>query len=198
MSCADRARCYTSTYKGKCMADTAAIHELKQKMAEERDKLLAQIEALSDEEAARCPVDAQGEAQWSVKEQCAHLAEMETAYRAWVERALVEDNPDVTRVRGEPVAVPLEEANAHPLAELTAELRRQRQRTLDLIDRLQPEDFDRTATHALFGTLTVLQWLRSYYRHDRMHQDQIAGREPSYRPRFVGGREPDQRRARPG
>jgi hypothetical protein len=119
---------------------------------------------------------------------------METAYRAWVERALVEDNPDVSRVRGEPVTVPLEEANRRPLADLTAELRRQRERTLALIDRLRPEDYDRTATHAMFGTLTVLQWLRSYYRHDRMHQAQLAGREPDFRPRYAAGREPDQRR----
>ena len=31
-----------------------------------------------------------------------------------------------------------------------------------------------------------MQWLRSYYRHDRMHMDQMAGRDPEYKPRFVG------------
>jgi hypothetical protein len=46
----------------------------------------------------------------------------------------------------------------------------------------------------MFGSLTVMQWLRSYYRHDRMHRDQMAGREPEYKPRFAGGQEPDQRR----
>ena len=178
------------------MADEAAVRELVEKMTNERDSLLGQIEALSEEAAERVPSDAQGEAQWSAKEQCAHLAEMETGYRAWVERALVAENPDVAGVRGEPVAIPLEEANRHPLAALTAELRRQRERTLALVERLRPEDYDRTASQPMFGTLTVLQWLRSYYRHDRMHQAQIAGREPSYRPRFAGGREPDQRRGR--
>ncbi len=172
------------------------IRQLVAKMTEERSKLLGQIEALSEEEAEHVPRDAEGEAQWTIKEQCAHLAEMETAYRAWVERALVEENPNVAGVRGEPVAVPLEEANRHPLPELVAELRRQRERTLELIERLRPEDYDRTASQPMFGTLTVLQWLRSYYRHDRMHQDQIAGREPEYNPRFAGGREPDQRRTR--
>ncbi len=178
------------------MADDQAIRQLVEKMAEERGKLLGQIEALSDEEAERKPVDAEGEAQWSVKEQCAHLAEMETAYRAWVERALVEENPDLTGIRGDPVAVPLEEANDRPLSVLVQELRSQRERTLALIERLRPEDYDRKATQPIFGTLTVLQWLRSYYRHDRMHQDQIAGREQTYKPRFAGGGEPDQRRAR--
>ncbi|HXF52123.1 MAG TPA: DinB family protein [Dehalococcoidia bacterium] len=176
------------------MATQAQVDELLTKMAAERARLLALVESLSEEEAERAPVDAEGEAQWSVKQQLAHLAEMETAYRAWVERALEEDGADVSRVRGAPPAIPLERAHEHSVAEHIAELRRQRERTLALIATMRPEDFDRTATQPMFGTLTVLQWLRSYYRHDRMHIDQISGREPEYRPRFVGGREPDQRR----
>ena len=176
------------------MADEEAIRALTEEMARERGALLSQIEALSEDEAQRVAADAEGEAQWSAKEQCAHLAEMETAYRAWVERALTEENPNVTGVRGERVAIPVEQANSHTVAELTTELRRQRERTLAFIERLRPADYDRTASQPMFGTLTVLQWLRSYYRHDRMHQAQIAGREPDYKPRFVSGREPDQRR----
>jgi hypothetical protein len=99
-------------------------------------------------------------------------------------------------VRGEEVAFALEDANAHSIAELTSELRQQRERTLALIESLRPQDYERTASQAMFGELTVLQWLRSYYRHDRMHQDQIAGREPSYQPRYAAGGEPDQRRKR--
>ena len=177
------------------MADEGAIGELIEKMAEEREKLLAEIEALSEAEAEQAPANAEGEAQWSAKEQCAHLAEMESAYRAWVERALAEDNPDVSGVRGEPVAVPLEQANSRPIAELTTQLREQRARTLELIERLRPADYERTASQPMFGALTVLQWVRSYYRHDRMHQAQIAGRQSDYRPHYAGGgREPDQRR----
>jgi hypothetical protein len=178
------------------VATDSDIRDLVAKMTEERDKLLAQIEALSDVDAEFAPADAEGEAQWSAKQQCAHLAEMETAYRAWVARALAEDNPDVSRTRGEPVAIPLEAAQEHPIADLTSQLREQRQGTLRMIESLRPEDYERTATQAMFGTLTVLQWLRSYYRHDRMHQAQIAGREPDYKPRYAAGGEPDQRRVR--
>lgn len=178
------------------MADQQAIRDLVDKMAEEREKLLAQLESLSEAGAALAPADAEGEAQWSAKQQCAHLAEMETAYRAWAERALAEDNPDVSRLRGEPVAIPLENAQQRSMAELTAQLRNQRARTLALIERLSPDQFERTATHKFFGTLTIMQWLRSYYRHDRMHQDQIAGRDPSCKPQFTSGREPDQRRTK--
>jgi hypothetical protein len=59
---------------------------------------------------------------------------------------------------------------------------------------MTPEQFERKASQPMFGSLTAMQWLRSYYRHDRMHRDQLAGREPEYKPKFVGGQEPDQRR----
>lgn len=178
------------------MADQAAIRDLVTKMTQERETLLAQIEALSEEAAQQAPADAEGEAQWSPKEQCCHLAEMETTYRNWVQRAVAEENPDLTKVRGDPVAIPLEQANQRTIAELAGQLRGQRQETLRLIEALRPEDFERAATQPMFGTLTVLQWLRSYYRHDRMHQAQIAGREPGYKPRYATGDEPDQRRVR--
>ncbi len=128
----------------------------------------------------------------------AHLCDMESAYRAWVERALAEDNPHLDASRGEPLAIPLERANRHSVADLAAEMRRQRGKTLQVMERLRPEEYDRTATNSLFGTLTVLQWLRSYYRHDRMHYDQVSGQEPAYKPRFLSGREPDQRRPAAG
>lgn len=176
------------------MADLEAIEQLRHKMRQEREALLMQAEALPDDVAAYAPADGEGEAQWSPKQQLAHLAEMETAYRAWVERALSEDDPDVSAVRGERVAIPLPDAHAASVAELTAQLRRERETTQRLVDSMTPEQFERTASQPMFGRLTVLQWLRSYYRHDRMHRDQMAGRDPGYKPKFVGGAEPDQRR----
>lgn len=176
------------------MASPEAIAELLDKMASHRDQLLAQAESLSEQDAEWSPADAEGEAQWSAKQQLAHLAEMETSYRAWVEAALKDDDPDVSRVRGDRPAIPLTEAQGHTVAELAAQLRDQRAATLKLIEGMSPEQFERTASQPMFGRLTAMQWLRSYYRHDRMHMDQMAGREPEYKPKFVGGKEPDQRR----
>ena len=176
------------------MASADSIRELLDKMASHRDELLAQAEALSEQEAEHAPADGQGEAAWSAKQQLAHLAEMETAYRAWVERAIEEDGADVSRVRGARPAIPLDAAQAHTVPELAAQLRRERAATLALIERMTPEQFEHRATQPMFGTLTAMQWLRSYYRHDRMHMDQMAGREPEYKPKFTGGQEPDQRR----
>lgn len=176
------------------MADEAQIRELVEKMHQERANLLALLRGLSEEEAERVPkTDAKGEAEWTAKEQMAHLCLMEASYRAWVEKALKEDNPDLTGVRGEPLPVSLENAHSHTVAALISVMSEQRAKTLELIGRLKPEDYDRTATSPAFGTLTVLQWLRSYYRHDRMHYSQISGQESEYRPRFLSGVEPDQR-----
>ncbi len=178
------------------MASREAIRQLLDKMREEREALLGAAEALSADAASYAPPHGEGEAQWSPKQQLAHLAEMETAYRAWVEHALANDDPDVSHIRGEAVAIALPHASERSVGDLTAQLREQRERTLALIRSMKPEQFERTASQPMFGRLTVMQWLRSYYRHDRMHRDQIAGRDPGYKPKFIGGNEPDQRRGR--
>ncbi len=172
------------------MAEEAQIKELKDKMAKERGKLLSILELLSEEEAVKPPQPGE----WTVKQQMSHLCEMESAYRAWVEKALAEDGANLDGVQGEPVAVPLERAHLNTVPEHVTEMREQRQKTLAVMERMRPQDYDRTATSAVFGTLTVMQWLRSYYRHDRMHYDQVRGEEPTYKPQFRSGKEPDQRR----
>jgi hypothetical protein len=177
------------------MATQEQITELVTKMAEQRSLLLEQVLALSDEVASRVPVGKTGEEQWTVKEQLAHLCEMELNYDSWVEAALREESPSVAGRPAPPAAIPIEGANKHAVQELVDVLKAERRDTLAMIERLSPEDFDRTATQPMFGTLTVLQWLRSFYRHDRMHMDQIAGREPDYQPRYTGS-EPNQRAAR--
>ncbi len=172
------------------MAEQAQIEELKEKMAEERGRLLSVLERLSDEEAST-PLNPED---WTAKQQMSHLCEMEAAYRAWVEKALEEDGANLDGVSGAPVAIPLERAQLHPAPEHIAEMRNQREKTMAVMEQMRPEDYDHTATSQVFGTLTVMQWLRSYYRHDRMHYAQVRGEEPTYKPRFRSGKEPDQRR----
>ncbi len=172
------------------MTEEVRIKELQEKMAEERGKLLSTLERLSDEEAVKPPQPGE----WTVKMQMSHLCEMESAYRAWVEKALAEDGANLDGIRGEPVAIPLERAHLNAVPEHITEMRAQREKTLAVMERMRPQDYDRTATSAVFGTLTVMQWLRSYYRHDRMHYDQVRGEEPTYKPQFRSGKEPDQRR----
>ncbi len=57
------------------MADEAQIKELKEKMAQERGKLLSTLERLSDEEASTSLKPEE----WTAKQQMSHLCEMEAA-----------------------------------------------------------------------------------------------------------------------
>lgn len=179
------------------MATAEQIRELNEKNAQERAALLALLDGMSEEGAETRPPEGDGEDGWSVKEQLSHLAQMEVSYRAWVQRAIAEDRPNIaTGTQTDPVAFPLDRAHEATVAEHAAELVSQRERTQSVIAGIAPEQYERTASSPAFGELTVMQWLRSYYRHDRMHQAQIEGRESDYQPRFLSGEEPDQRRPR--
>ena len=166
-------------------------------MREERSVLVTAARALSPGDALAVPANAEGEEQWTALEQMAHLSEMEWSYDAWVRAALSSDNPDLSGVSGEAVEVSIQDANGQTVETMLRILEVQRSYTHGLIDGLSLEAFDRTATSPAFGTLTVLQWLRSFYRHDRQHAAQIAGRQSDYKPKFKGnGKEPNQRQAR--
>ena len=176
------------------MATQAQVDELLAKMTEERAALLDAVSGVAEADADVRPPEGEGEAGWSVKEQLSHLAEMETSYRAWVQRALAENRPDVTEgTTPDSVDVPHAEAHTADLERHVAELKRQRERTLEVIASIPLEGYERTASTRIFGELTVLQWLRSYYRHDRMHAAQIQGRQSDYVPRWAEGQGEPQR-----
>jgi DinB superfamily len=177
------------------MATREQLDELKAKMREERAGLIEAARSLSPAEALRVPVDAEGEEQWTAVEQLAHLWEMERNYDAWVRAALVENAVDLRGISGIPVEIPIEKANGRSVDEMLRALELDRAYTFGLIDGLGLDDFDRTAVSPMFGSLTVLQWLRSFYRHDRQHAAQIQGRKSDYQPQFKT-KEPNQRRAR--
>ncbi len=172
------------------------VEALAAKMAEERGKLIAAAERLSDAEANAVPQDAVGEEQWTAKEQLSHLWEMEKSYIAWCRAALANNGVNVAGVRGDPVRIPIEDAAAHTVRELLDALIEERAATNEFIAGLSLADFQRTAANEAFGELTVMQWLRSFYRHDRQHTAQIEGRQSDYRPNFQSGVEPNQRRMR--
>jgi hypothetical protein len=169
------------------MYDPQALNDLFVKLQSERAALLEQARTLSEEEASRARLEATDEAGWTAKQQWAHIAESEANYRAWIGAAIREESPDLGYVRRDPVAIPFGQANDATVGALLEQLETERRKTLDVLRGLRPEQLQRVATLDLFGTLNVLQWARSFYRHDRMHVDQIAGRNPSFQPRFVDG-----------
>ncbi len=122
----------------------------------------------------------------SVKEQVAHISELDSSARVWVRRALDESRPriDVAANRGA-VAYPIESAGEHPLDALLEELERQREETLELIHELDPSDFMLTLLHPGMGEVTVLDLLSGVIRHDREHTAFISGERVKHSPRSL-------------
>ncbi len=172
------------------------VENLISKMALERSKLIAAAEGLRGDDADRVPVDAVGEEQWTAKEQLAHLMEMERNYVAWCRAALVESGTHISGGYDMPVEIPIEHAPEHTVRELLDELIGERERTNHFIRSLLLQQFSNTAVTPGFGELTVMQYLRSFYRHDRQHTAQIEGRQSDYQPNFASGVEPNQRQMR--
>ena len=173
------------------MATSEQIADLFEKLEIERSAMLATLEGISDERAGERPPEGEGEDGWSVKEQVVHLAAMDRSYRGWVRRAIAEDSPNVSdgQTPNIPLDTPFEQAHDAALASLVAQMQGEREETLELARAFTPEQFDRTASTQIFGELTVLQWLRSYYRHDRMHHSQMRGEVSDYQPNYAPGQQ---------
>lgn len=171
------------------MADDPIV-DLLEKFTAERDALIASARTLTNEQAEYRRPEATGEDGWSPKEQLAHVAVSEALYRTVVERALAEDNPDVS-IEWEQgrhdaaVTYPIARAHEATVEQLIEQAVSQREVTLKLLESLDPSAFERVATTKFFGTLNLPQWIRSLYRHDRMHAAQVVGQEPTYQPRTV-------------
>ena len=177
-------------------ADVTALTE---KMTTERAALFTVVESLTGERADAVPHNAVGEEQWTAKEQLAHLLESDRLHTNFARAALDQNGADITGLRttiGEGVAIPIEDAPQHSISEIVAAMKEERARALAFIAALSLSDFERTAKDNEFGELTIMQWLRSLYRHDRQHAAQIQGRQSDYAPRYLSGEEPEQRLAR--
>jgi uncharacterized damage-inducible protein DinB len=159
----------------------AELEELREKLESHRGELVRQAEAMTDEEAGRRP----SEDAWSAKEQLTHVAAFERLWLGWAMKVREEPGCEVGPPPPNPEAYP--EAQSRPLVDLLGDLASARSDTLNAIEGMSSEDLNRTGKHLLFGEMSVLQMLRALYRHERMHMDQMAGREPSFRPGGRGG-----------
>jgi uncharacterized damage-inducible protein DinB len=159
----------------------AELEDLLEKLESHRRELVDQVQEMTEEEASRRP----SEGEWSAKEQLVHLATFERLWLEWAMKVRDEPGSEVGPPPPNPPAYP--EAETRSVAELLGELASARSDTLAAIEGLSEDELKRRGKHLLFGEMSALQMLRSLYRHDRMHMDQMAGREGSFRPRTPGG-----------
>jgi len=159
----------------------AELEELLQRLGSHRREFVHQVQEMTEEEANRRPA----EGGWSAKEQLVHLAAFERLWLEWAMKVRDEAGCEVGPPSPNPPAYP--EAETRSVADLLQELASARADTLAAIEGLTDDELKRRGKHLLFGEMSVLQMLRSLYRHERMHMDQMAGREASFRPGAPGG-----------
>ena len=161
------------------MFDVKDRRDLIEKLEENRQALL-EVVATLDEKQAETPQKAGDR---SPKGQLLHLAEAEHHYVwEWARRSRDEDSPELSGSDpGATGEAPLfDHANEIPLAQLLERLEHERRLTYRFVAETADSEMERAGRNTPFGELSVHQFLKSLYRHDRMHQDEVLGRESTY------------------
>ncbi|HEY8812660.1 MAG TPA: DinB family protein [Candidatus Dormibacteraeota bacterium] len=138
----------------------------------------AELGTLGEELASWHPA----EGEWCVKEVLGHLINTERiGFAGRIDEILAADEPSLRATGRE------EPACARDLAEMLAEFREQRNRSVDRVARLQPVDLARGGVHERVGRLTVNDILHEWIHHDRAHLKQILGNVQAYVYPEMGG-----------
>jgi DinB family protein len=109
---------------------------------------------------------------WSAREIVQHLADSEMTSAIRLRRLLVEDKPIIGGYDENLFAQRLH-YNEREIAPALAAFRAARLTTLQLLEAMTEEDWQREGTHTESGRYTAEDWLRSYAKHAHDHADQI-------------------------
>ncbi|MBI2888074.1 MAG: DinB family protein [Chloroflexi bacterium] len=152
--------------------------DLVAKLESHRDALFRQAESLPVERLT----SAWKEGDRTPMGMLLHVISAERRYRDdWARRARDEDAPDLRQGGEAQGGAPLfEEANQMSREELVQRLKQERLLTLRFIAETGDTEFDRKGRNTPFGDLTIHQLLKSLYRHDQMHIDEMAGQPSRY------------------
>lgn len=109
---------------------------------------------------------------WSAAEIVQHLADSEMISAIRLRRLLVEDNP---AIQAYPEAVYAERFfyNERDIAPALEAFRAARATTVQLLERMTEEDWQRKGTHSESGAYGTEIWLKSYAAHAHDHAGQI-------------------------
>ena len=105
---------------------------------------------------------------WSARQNLAHLARYHEMFLERIERIRSEDRPLLARYVAEDDPKWPQWA-AMPASELLTRLRALRARMLELVQQLSDAELSRTAVHARFGEMTLVQWLEFFLLHEAHH-----------------------------
>ena len=112
-----------------------------------------------------------GGGEWTARQVVHHLADSESMAYIRLRRLIAEDEP-VIQAYDEPEWA----RRLHydrPIEPSLAVLRAVREASLQLLERLTPEEWERRGRHTESGPYSVDDWLRIYSEHSHEHADQI-------------------------
>jgi hypothetical protein len=166
-----------------------------ERMKRTADEVAAAIIGQSEAAVSRRPVPAS----WSAKEVVCHLRDIEEVFLLRFRTMLALDEPTFLVLGEMPrdrEAWGIVEGDAMPLdpdrwaeerqylrndiEQALAALRRRRQETLALLNRLAPEQWERGSIHVTLGRMTFSDWVALIAAHDNKHLAQLV--------RALGGR----------
>jgi DinB superfamily len=147
--------------------------------AEQRKELIARYAAGYDEVVAALAGFPEGglsahprSGKWSAREIVQHLADSEMTSALRLRRLLVEDKPIIGGYDQDLFAKRLN-YNERELAPALSAFRAARSTTLQLLEVMTEEDWQRAGTHTESGRYSAEDWLRIYAAHAHGHAEQI-------------------------
>jgi uncharacterized damage-inducible protein DinB len=105
---------------------------------------------------------------WSAHENLAHLGRYYEIFLERIERILKEDTPEFGRYRAEDDQGFLQWV-ALSTTDVIREMRVTREHMLRRLETLSEDEFARKGVHALYGELTLTQWLEFFLIHEGHH-----------------------------
>lgn len=108
---------------------------------------------------------------WTARQVVHHLADSEATAYVRLRRLIAEDEPVIQGYDEPEYARRLH--YDRPIASSLAVLRGVRAASLDLLESLTPEEWERQGTHSESGPYSVVRWLEIYASHSHDHADQI-------------------------
>ena len=131
------------------------------------DDVADSVDGITAEELDRRPPGSD----WSAREVAHHLADSEATAYVRLRRLIAEDNPFIPDYDEEEFARRLH--YDRPIEPSLEVLRSVRTASLQLLESLTAEEWQRSGTHAEAGPYSVDGWLRTYANHSHEHADQI-------------------------
>jgi uncharacterized damage-inducible protein DinB len=123
------------------------------------------IQTLNEAQLAQAPRPGE----WSIRDALLHLLVSEELLSGRLKKIISEENPDLQAV----AAWALDENRSLSTRVILNRFRISREETLGLLAEIQPQDWWRTAHHEEFGTVTLLEQVSYFAKHERDHWRQI-------------------------